>query len=78
MSPDAWRGNTATSLNVYANNKLMFKSVIVGTGSGRQWRDVMAELGEFAGRMVTLRLYQRVLVPNQTAGNAYWRSIDLE
>ena len=27
---------------------------------------------------VTLRLYQRVLVPSKTAGNAYWKAIEVK
>jgi len=36
------------------------------------------DLKEFAGEMVTLRLYQRVLLSNKTAGNAYWESIEVK
>jgi hypothetical protein len=68
----------AWELNVYANNKQMFKSVIAGADGGRQWREVNVDLSEFAGETVTLRLYQRVLVPSQTAGNAYWKAIQLK
>jgi hypothetical protein len=41
----------------------------------RYWN---SDLSEFAGETVTLRLYQRVLVPYQTAGNAYWNAIQLK
>jgi len=68
----------AWELNVYTNNKQMFKSVITGADGGRQWRKVKVDLSEFAGKTVTLRLYQRVLVPNQTPGNAYWKAIELK
>jgi len=68
----------AWELNVYTNNKQVFKSVITGADGGRQWREVKVDLSEFAGKTVTLRLYQRVLVPNQTAGNAYWKAIELK
>ena len=68
----------AWELTVYANNRPVFKSVIAGTDGARQWREVKVDLSEFAGKSVTLRLYQRVLVPNRTAGNAYWKAIELK
>src|SRR5688500_18950688 len=36
---------------------------------------VDVDLKAFAGRETTLQLYQRVLVPNRTAGNALWRNV---
>jgi hypothetical protein len=41
------------------------------------WQSIRHDLGRFAGREVTLRLYQRVLVGGRTAGNAYWRGLKL-
>src|SRR2546425_960205 len=61
----------AWELNVYANNTQMFKRIIDGGADGRRkWEEVKVDLSEFAGKTVTVRWYQRVLVPNQTAGNA--------
>ena len=61
----------------YANNRLMLKRIIdAGGDGGRKWEEVKVDLSEFAGHTVTLRLYQRVLVPNKTAGTAYWRAIE--
>jgi hypothetical protein len=71
----------AWELNVYADNKLLLKKVIepaAGDRPGRHWHDLRVDLGAFAGRAVQLRLYQRVLVANRTAGNAYWQRIRLE
>jgi hypothetical protein len=69
----------AWELNVYANNKLLVKRVIEGgRDGGRQWQDVSVDLQEFAGQTVQLRLYQRVLVANRVAGNAYWRNVRVE
>jgi hypothetical protein len=69
----------AWELNVFANNKLLEKRVIEGgTEGGRRWHDIRVDLGEFAGRRTQLRLYQRVLVPNRVAGNAYWKSVRLD
>jgi hypothetical protein len=69
----------AWELNVYADNKLMTKRVIDGAGaSERKWEEVNVDLREFAGKETQLRLYQRVFVPNRTAGNAYWKEVRLE
>jgi len=38
----------AWELNVYANNKQVFNSVIAGADGGRQWREVKVDLSEFA------------------------------
>ena len=67
----------AWELTVYADNKVLFKDVISSTTSERAWRNVDLDLTEFAGRETTLRLYQRVFVPNRTAGNALWRNLVL-
>jgi hypothetical protein len=64
----------AWELNVYADNKLLEKRVIEGgTEGGRRWHEIKVDLADFAGRQTHLRLYQRVLVPNRVAGNAYWK-----
>jgi hypothetical protein len=69
----------AWELNVYANNNLLEKRIIEGgTDAGRKWQDLKIDLSSVAGQTVHLRLYQRVLVPNRTAGNAYWKAIKLE
>ena len=42
--------------------------------------EIVGQLYNFVdkgGREVTLRLYQRVFVPNRTAGNALWRNLRL-
>jgi hypothetical protein len=68
----------AWELNVYADNKLLEKRVIEGgTEGGRRWHEIKVDLAEFAARQTHLRLYQRVLVPNRVAGNAYWKRIAL-
>ncbi|MCI0640737.1 MAG: ADP-ribosylglycohydrolase family protein [Gemmataceae bacterium] len=69
----------AWELNVYANNKLLEKRIIDGgTEGGRKWHDLKVDLRDFAGRETHLRLYQRVLVPNRVAGNAYWRNLRVD
>jgi hypothetical protein len=69
----------AWELNVYANNKLLEKRVIEGcTEPGRKWHDMKVDLRDFANLRTHLRIYQRVLVPNRVAGNAYWRNLRVE
>jgi hypothetical protein len=68
----------AWELNVYADNEMLEKRIIEGgTESGRRWQEIKVNLSAFANRTTHLRLYQRVLVPNRVAGNAYWKSIRL-
>jgi hypothetical protein len=68
----------AWELDVYADNTLLEKHTIVGDPGKRKWQKFDIDLKKFAGRETTLRLYQRVLVPNRTAGNALWRNLELE
>ncbi|MBI4624115.1 MAG: ADP-ribosylglycohydrolase family protein [Verrucomicrobia bacterium] len=68
----------AWELSVYADNKLLLKDVVSASAAGREWRTLDLDLKEFAGREVTLRLYQRVFVPNRIAGNALWRNLQLK
>ena len=67
----------AGELTVYAGNTVLFKDVIASNSADREWRKVEVDLKEFAGRETTLRLYQRVLVPNRQPGNALWRNLVL-
>jgi hypothetical protein len=69
----------AWELNVYANNKQLEKRIIEGGAEGgRNWQTIKVDLKDFAEKTVQLRLYQRVLVPNRVAGNAYWRALELK
>ncbi len=68
----------AWELTVYADNKVLFKEVVVSNSSERAWRTLDIDLKEFAGRETTLRLYQRVFVPNRVAGNALWKNVVLK
>jgi hypothetical protein len=66
----------AWELEVYAENKLLEKRIIDGPDApGRAWQKVSLDLKEYSQNEVTLRLYQRVLLPNRTAGNAYGKNI---
>jgi hypothetical protein len=68
----------AWELNVYADNTLLEKCVIEGGAGGQEWQSLSVDLQSFSNREVTLRLYQRVLLTNHTAGNALWRNLKLE
>jgi hypothetical protein len=70
--------NRAWELSVYADNKELMKRLIVGgTGTDLNWQPVHVDLAPFANEEVTLRLYQRVLIPVRLPGNAYWKEIKL-
>ena len=68
----------AWELNVYADNDLLTKRVISSGPAERDWQTIRVDLEKYAGREITLRLYQRVLVPNRVPGNALWRRADVE
>lgn len=67
----------AWELTVYADNDVLFKDIISSTSGERAWRTLDIDLTKYAGRETTLRLYQRVFVPNRTAGNALWKNLVL-
>ncbi len=68
----------AWELNVYAANTLLDKRVIEGGRTERAWHSIELDLQRFAGQTVQLRLYQRVLLKDKTAGNALWRALRVE
>lgn len=65
----------AWELNVYADNRRLLAETIEG-GDEVSFETLKVDLGDFAGRETTLRLYQRVLMPGQlkVPGVAYWKS----
>jgi hypothetical protein len=70
--------NRAWELSVYADNKELLKQLIVGgTGTDLNWQPIHVDLAQFANTEVTLRLYQRVLIPVRLPGNAYWKELTL-
>lgn len=73
-------GRRAWLLDVYANNTHLLNRTIDGAiaGEDRQWQSIEVNLAAFAGQAVEIRLYQRVLVPDRVAGNAYWRNLRVE
>jgi len=60
---------------VFVNNQKLFDHRITGTDESRTWRPVNIDLTPFKDSTVIIRIYQRVLVPGKTAGNAYWKNL---
>ena len=69
----------AWELNVYANNSLLHKQLVASDGDPQIWQPIHVDLKDFAGKDVTLRLYQRVLLPGslKLPGNAYWKELNV-
>ena len=69
-------------LDVFVNNVNRLSRTIDGASSAsatdRRWEQVEVDLAQFAGQELMIRLYQRVLVPDRVAGNAYWRNLRVE
>jgi hypothetical protein len=69
----------AWELSVYADNQKLFQQLITGgSGTDLNWQPIQLDLAAFANQEVTLRLYQRVLIPVKLPGNAYWKKIELK
>ncbi len=68
----------AWQLDVYVNNSKLLTKIIEGGSEVRQWQEIHVDLISCAGKMVELRLYQLVLVPDRVSGNAYWKGIRVE
>ncbi len=70
----------AWELSVFAGNHRLIKRLIMNdrADKSRRWDVLSVDLNNFAGQTVQLRLYQRVLIPGRTAGNAYWRNLRIE
>jgi ADP-ribosylglycohydrolase len=70
----------AWQLDVYVNNQNRLTRRIEGgaAGEGRRLENIEVDLGASAGQEVEIRLYQRVLLDDRTAGNAYWRNLRVE
>lgn len=68
-------------LQVYVNNVSRLSKLIDGGASGespRRFESIDLDLGAWAGQEVEIRLYQRVLLPDRVAGNAYWRNLRVD
>jgi hypothetical protein len=72
-------GGRAWALDVHVDNEQILTRTIQAKERERQWETVDVDLKAFAGKPVTLRLIQRVLLgPDYASGNAYWRGLELE
>jgi hypothetical protein len=69
----------AWEFSLYVNNQEVEKRPVVG-GEKREWQTIEADLAPFAGREVTLRLYQNLLAGNRLRppSVAHWKSITLQ
>jgi hypothetical protein len=67
----AWR------LDMHVDNTLVHTGVIQGKAE-RTWERIDIDLAQWAGKQVTIRLIQRVLLgPDKAPGNAYWRNVQI-
>lgn len=72
-------GGRAWALDVHVDNERVANKVIESKSKDREWQTVEIDLTPMAGRQVTLRLIQRVLLgPEYASGNAYWRNLRLQ
>ena len=65
----------AWQLQVYVNDEKVLDKLVEGLSETRQWQDIQVDLSKYKAQQVTLRLFQRVLIPHHEAGNAYWRNL---
>jgi len=65
----------AWQLQIYVNDDKGLDRIITGEGNARRWQTITFDLSKYAGQDVVLRLFQRVLIPQHEAGNAYWRGL---
>jgi len=63
---------------VLVNNRVMFDQLMEGTSEPRTWRPIKVDLSSFQDSTVTLRIYQRVLIPGRASGNAYWKNLRVQ
>jgi hypothetical protein len=69
----------AFDLEIYADNeRLRRQRIELGAEApGLAFTAIEEDLGRFTDRTVTLRVYQRVLLPDRLAGNAYWKTLEV-
>jgi hypothetical protein len=69
----------AWALDLHVDNRQFLTRTVHAKGTAREWQTIDVDLREFAGRAVTIRIIQRVLLgPEYAPGNAYWRSLRLD
>jgi hypothetical protein len=69
----------AFDLEVYADNERLRRERIelAASAPGLAFTTIEEGLSRFTGQEVTLRIYQRVLLPDRVAGNAYWKTLEV-
>ena len=68
----------AWQLQAYVNDDKVLDKLIEGSvGDSPMWQPIDIDLQKYSNQRVVLRLYQRVLIPQHEAGNAYWRGFRL-
>lgn len=69
----------AFDLEIYADNeRLRGERIELGAEApGLAFTAIEQDLGRFTGKAVTLRVYQRVLLPDRVSGNAYWKTLEV-
>ncbi|MBM3744527.1 MAG: hypothetical protein FJW34_01870, partial [Acidobacteria bacterium] len=65
-------------LEVFVNNTNVLGRLVEGAGGERSWQKVALDLAAFSGQEVEIRVYQRTLLADRVAGNAYWRGVRVE
>jgi hypothetical protein len=65
----------AWQLQIFVNDDQLLDKLILGKPPGRAWQEVKLDLAAYKNQKVVLRLYQRVLVPQHEASNAYWKGL---
>jgi hypothetical protein len=65
----AWR------CEVYINNEKLFDQLIESREEKRKWYPVDVDLSTYDHSTAKIRIYQRVLIPGETAGDAYWKNL---
>jgi hypothetical protein len=69
----------AWALDLHVENTRLLTRTVQAKSDEREWQPVDVDLKDFAGRAVTIRLIQRVLLgPELAPGNAYWRNLRLD
>ena len=76
VSADAGRG---WEFNLFADNTEMKRQFIIG-GEKPEWQTIETDLSSFAGKQITLRLYQNLVTSNHPypPSAAHWKGITLK
>ncbi|HUN03643.1 MAG TPA: ADP-ribosylglycohydrolase family protein, partial [Niabella sp.] len=67
--------NRCWELNIYIDNEHVLRKLIEGKDMERTWFSHKVDLAHYQGKAVTIRMFQKVLLPGKEAGNAYWKTI---